>query len=350
MLGYREYEVLGKDLHDLIHHSQADGTPYPKEESPIEDTLRSGRSHRVYDEPIWRKDGTPFPARYSSYPVIDEGRLRGAVVAIEDITQRKRLEDALRDRNEQLRLAFEKEKESVKRLQDLDALKNEFVAMVAHDLRSPMTVIAGMADTMRKRWDTMEEERKLTFLQMMAENVHRLSDLVEDVLVVARIESDEFSYEIAPFDLAVPARRVAIELGGEALRDVIVGGDGLPFALGDEQRTWQILINLVSNALKFSPPDSAVEIDIVHDDNDMLRVAVVDHGIGMPEEEQSKLFQRFSRLSQKGLEKKVGGTGLGLYICKRMVEDQGGQIWVESEVGKGSTFSFTMPVAMEVDA
>lgn len=351
MFGYREYELLGKDLHRLIHHSFADGAPYPKGECPILDTLRSGRGHRMYDEVMWRKDGTSIPVRYSSYPIIDEGRLRGAVVAIEDITARKRLEEALRDRNEQLRLAFEKERDSVKRLQDLDALKNEFVAMVAHDLRSPMTVVAGMADAIRNRWDSMEEGKKLTFLEMISENIHRLSNLVEDILVVARLESDEFSYEIGPFDLVALARRVGTEMGEQAGRDVTVrAGDGFPDAHADDQRTWQILTNLVSNALKFSPQDSVVDIEIVHDDNDMLRVSVIDRGIGMSPEEQSKLFQKFARLSQKGLEKQIAGTGLGLYICRRMVEDQGGHIWVESEFGKGSTFTFTVPVATEVES
>jgi PAS domain S-box-containing protein len=348
MFGYREYEVLGKDMHELIHHSFADGAPYPKEECPIFDTLRSGRGHRMYDEVMWRGDGTPIPVRYSSYPIIDEGRLRGAVVAIEDITARKRLEEALRDRNEQLRLAFEKERDSVKRLQDLDVLKNEFVAMVAHDLRSPMTVVAGMADAIRNRWESMEEVKKLTFLEMISDNIHRLSDLVEDILVVARLESEEFSYELAPFDLVALVRRVGTEMGGQAGRDVLVrDGDELPDAYADDQRTWQVLTNLVSNALKFSPRDSEVEIEIVHDDNDMLRVAVIDQGIGMLSEEQSKLFQKFARLSQTGLEKQISGTGLGLYISKRMVEDQGGHIWVESEVGEGSTFTFTIPVATE---
>lgn len=349
IFGYREKEVVGKEMHRLVHHSHDDRSPYPAEECPIIQTLRTGRSHRVYDESMWRKDGAPFPARYTSFPIIDEGRLTGAVVSVEDITSRKRLEEALRDRNEQLSMAFEKEQDAVKRLKDLDVLKNEFVAMVAHDLRSPMTVIGGMADTLIQRGDSMDEEKKTTFLQMISESIARLSDLVEDVLVVARIESDEFSYELGAFDLGALVKRAVSDLGVEAADhaiDVRVA-EGLPDAYGDEQRTWQVLTNLISNALKFSPDDAAVEVAVEHDDEDMLRVDVTDQGIGMSPEEQSKLFQKFSRLSQSGLERKMPGTGLGLYICKRIVEDQKGRISVESALGNGSTFSFTLPVVPE---
>lgn len=348
MIGYKTAEVVGRNVHELIHHSYEDGSPYPKDDCPISQTLKTGRRGVVYDETMWRKDGAPFPVRYTSFPIIDEGRLVGAVVSIEDITARKRLEEVLRDKNAQLKLAFDKERESVKRLKDLDVLKNEFVAMVAHDLRSPMTVIAGMADTIIGRWDSMEDAKKQTFLQMISESVTRLSDLVEDVLVVARIESDEFSYELRDFDLGALVERVVADMAaGDRNPIEIVRTGGLPLAHADEQRTWQVVTNLVTNALKFSPEGAPVIVSVEHDDSDVLRVDVTDRGIGMSQEEQSKLFQKFSRLSQSGLEQKVPGTGLGLYICKRIVEDQGGKIWVESALGEGSTFSFTVPIESE---
>ncbi len=346
MLGLRPDNVVGQDMHSLIHHSHEDGTPYPLERCPISRSMRIGRGCKVDDEVLWRSDGTSFPAQYSAYPIIDDGRVTGAVVSVSDITQRKRLEEALRKTNLQLQAAYEKERTAVEKLTALDALKNEFVAMVAHDLRSPMTVISGLADTIRVKWDQLEESRKKEFLGLISNNVNNLSDLIEDVLQVARIESDEFSYEIAPFDVASVARRTATELmtANPGRQIEVLSSEGTPHAMGDAQRNWQILTNLTSNALKFSPEDLPVSIEVQHTDDDLLRISVEDRGMGIRPEEISKLFQKFSRVTQTG-PVKAKGTGLGLYICKRMVEDQGGEISVESTLGVGSTFIYTLQVA-----
>ncbi len=239
----------------------------------------------------------------------------------------------------------------MQQLRALDQLKNDFVAMVAHDLKSPMTVIGGLADTMIARWDRIEDERKVEFLSLISRNIFKLADLVDDVLQVARIESNQITYEIAPFDLAELARRTAAEsLPADSTREILVDApDPLPHALADEQRVWQVLTNLYSNALKFSPDDQPVEVSISHEDEDVLRVSVRDHGGGIRPEEMPKLFQKFSRLTQTGAEV-VKGTGLGLFICKRMIEEQGGRIWADSIVDEGSTFSFTLPVAPEPES
>lgn len=348
MLGYRPSDLQGKPMHDLIHHSHEDGSPYPSEECPIRRTLTTARPARVGDEVFWHKDGTMLPVQYSASPIAEDGRIAGVVVSFSDVTKRRRLEEALRRSNVQLQLAYDKEREAAQQLRTLDALKNEFVAMVAHDLRSPMTVIAGLAETMRARWDRLEDERKIQFLELISQNINNLSSLVEDVLQVARIESDEFSYEIRSFDVgALVARTVTDFTTAEPNRTLVVEvGEGLPRALGDEQRTWQVLQNLISNALKFSEDDAPVEVAVVHDDADVLRVSITDHGMGIRPEEIGKLFQKFGRVSQTGA-RAVKGTGLGLYICKRMVEDQGGEITVDSVLGEGSTFSFTLPVPGE---
>ncbi|MFN2388815.1 MAG: PAS domain S-box protein [Actinomycetota bacterium] len=347
MLGFRPDKVVGRNMHELIHHSHADGRRYPVEDCPIQRSMRIGRGCKVDDEVLWRSDGTSFPAQYSASPIIDEGKVTGAVVSISDITQRKRLEEALRKTNVRLQIAYDTERDAVEKLKTLDSLKNEFVAMVAHDLRSPMTVIAGLADTIRTKWDRLDEARKKEFLGLISQNVNSLSDLIEDVLQVARIESDEFSYEIGPFELGAVAVRTAEEMSRAHARPAtkVRVAETLPMALGDEQRNWQILTNLLSNAMKYSPDGAPVEVEVVSD-NDMVRVSVRDHGMGIRPEEMGKLFQKFSRVTQTG-PVKARGTGLGLYICKRMVEDQGGRIWAESALGEGSTFSYTLPVAGE---
>ena len=346
MIGYRSEELIGRNMHDLIHHSRPDGSPYPVEQCPIFRSFRMGRGCRVDDEVMWRKDGTPVPVRYSAFPIIDDGSVVGAVVSMSDTTQRRMLEDTLRQASSRAREAYEKEKEAVERLKNLDQLKNEFVAMVAHDLKSPMTVIGGLADTMSSKWDRIGDDRKMEFLGLISSNVRKLADLVDDVLQVARIESNEISYVIGPLDLSVLVQRTAEEQRqAEPARVITVSTpDTLPLALADEQRVWQVLTNLLSNALKFSPAGAPVEVSVIHDDDDALRVDVTDHGGGIRPEEMGKLFQKFSRLTQAGGEK-VKGTGLGLFICKRMIEEQGGHIWADSVLGEGSTFTFTLPTA-----
>jgi PAS domain S-box-containing protein len=346
MIGYRGEEAVGRNMHDLIHHSKPDGSPYPVEQCPIFRSFRLGRGCRVDDEVMWRRDGTPVPVQYSAFPIIDEGSVVGAVVSMSDVTQRRMLEDALRQANARSREAYEKEKDAVAQLKSVDQLKNEFVAMVAHDLKSPMTVIGGLADTMSSRWDRLSEERRMEFLGLISSNVRKLADLVDDVLQVARIEANEISYVIEPFDLAqLVERTVEEQRQADPERRIEVSKmEVLPPALADEQRVWQVLTNLLSNALKFSPADAPVEVSVQHDDDDALRIAVTDHGGGIRPEEMDKLFQKFSRLSQHG-GGAAKGTGLGLFICKRMVEEQGGQIWAESALGTGSTFTFTLPTA-----
>ena len=238
---------------------------------------------------------------------------------------------------------IEDERATAERLRELDQLKNEFIGVVAHDLRSPMTVIAGYVDTVLIRWDQLEDESKRDLLNVASRNTKRLSNLVEDVLQVARIESGEFPYEIEPFDLGALVKRTVQEMN-DARPDRAVCAEiprGLPIALGDEDRLWRVLTNLISNAQKFSPPDAPVDV-VVRTVDGGLQVSVTDRGPGIPEENLPRLFGKFSRLAQPASGEK--GTGLGLYISKALVEAQGGTIEADSEVGQGTTLRFTVPV------
>lgn len=228
------------------------------------------------------------------------------------------------------------------RLRELDQLKNEFVGVVAHDLRSPMTVIAGYVDTVLTRWDAIDDPTKRELLGVVTRNVKRLSVLVEDVLQVARIESGDYAFDVKPFDLARLVRRTVDEMNA-ARPDKPVHADvpdGLPAAFADEDRQWQVLTNLLSNAQKFSPKDSPVDVRVAVRPHE-LAVSVVDRGPGIQKDDLPRLFGKFARLgSAPGGEK---GTGLGLYICKALVEAQRGTISAESEVGRGTTMTYTVP-------
>lgn len=243
-------------------------------------------------------------------------------------------------------LLLHRERETAARLRALDALKSEFVSTVAHDLRSPMTVIAGFAEMLQLDGDSMPASERNSLLSRIVANTHRLSKLVADVLDVARIESGDLKYEMVTFDLAALIRRTVEEATmtqPERTCRLELPNHPLP-AFGDADRYWRVLTNLLSNAFKFSPEDAPVEVAVTAGEHE-LAVCVSDCGPGIDPEDLPRLFLKFSRVAQQGSGPKAPGTGLGLYISKHLVEDQGGRMWVESTPGEGSRFHFTVPAA-----
>jgi signal transduction histidine kinase len=245
---------------------------------------------------------------------------------------------------------LERERDANERLRQVDQLKTEFVAMVAHDLRSPMSVITGFADTMLDRWSELDDDHKIEYLQLISRNTRSLAEFVEDVLQVARMESGELHYDVQPFDARRVVARIVrdMQIAQPRMQLTIDAPEQLPTALGDEERNWQILTNLVSNAVKFSEGDPQIRVELrALPEERAVAIAVREHGVGISSEDLPRLFRGFSR---GGASRKVAGTGLGLYIVKSMVEAQGGRIWVQSEPGEGSTFTYTLPIATEEDS
>ncbi|MEO6867736.1 MAG: ATP-binding protein [Gaiellales bacterium] len=244
---------------------------------------------------------------------------------------------------------LERERDANERLRQIDQLKTEFVAMVAHDLRTPMAVISGFADTIHDRWTDLDDAHKLEYLQLISRNTHSLAQFVDDVLQVARMESGELHYEMEPFDARLVVSRIVHEMQvtHPELTLTVDAPAVLPAALGDVDRNWQILNNLVGNALKFSPSsDPRIEVLLREmPDEQSVSIAVRDRGVGIASEDLPRLFRRFSRVG--ATRRTVAGSGLGLYIVKSMVEAQGGRIWVQSTPGEGSTFTYTIPIARD---
>ena len=239
-------------------------------------------------------------------------------------------------------LAYEKERETVQRLEELDSLKNEFLAMVSHDLRNPLAVIGGFADTLAAMWSKLKDEQKLQMIDAMKRNAMSLAKRVEQDLDVALIESGKFSFRTRTFEIASAVRSVVDDaLRSYPGREIHLRiEDDLGQAIADIERTSQVLTNLISNAVKYSPDDAPVTVEVQRDEGGVL-ISVTDRGDGIPAEQQTNLFRKLSRL--EGSKERVKGTGLGLYISKALIEGMGGRIWCESIVGQGSTFRFTLP-------
>ena len=254
------------------------------------------------------------------------------VASLRDVTERKE--------------AYDRQHEAVRRLEELNRLKDDFVALVSHDLRSPMTIIGGWAKTLRANWDQLDVKQRDRAFDRIERTVDHLSTFVDSILQIAAIESGGFSYDIKPFDIHALILRTAVDArdNGRGISIEVKVPDDLPPVLADEQRTWQILMNLASNATKFSPAGGRVII-IASADDTSVDVSISDEGPGIAAEDQSKLFKKFSRLAQPS-SSDVKGSGLGLYITKLLVEGQGGRISVESELGTGATFTFSLPRAV----
>ena len=238
------------------------------------------------------------------------------------------------------------ERETTRRLLEQDQLKNERVAMMTHDIRSPLAVVIGAADMLEHRWKEYSEAKRAELLQAIRRQGKNLLSLVDDALHASSLESGSIVYEIVPFDLSLLVHELARDLmeADKSITLAVSAPTDLPEVKGDEKRNRQILFNLISNAIKFSPTEQPIDVTLSKDGTE-ARVAVRDRGIGLPEDQRETVFEKFTRLrrAQGGIA--VEGTGLGLYICRSMVEAQGGRIWVEPTDGPGTTFCYTLPLA-----
>ncbi len=227
-------------------------------------------------------------------------------------------------------------------LLELDRLKDEFVSLVSHDLRTPLTSIQGYVELLLEE---VPDEEHREYLAVVARNTERLQKLVDDLLFAARLQSGRLELELGDVDLAeiashtVETLRPRAEAASVALELEL---EGSPSVRGQASRLAQLLDNLVSNAVKFTPPGGFVRVRITELEARAL-VEVADSGIGIPEAERDRLFERFYRTSVV-TERQIEGTGLGLYITKAIVEAHHGRISVESEEGAGTTFRVELPL------
>ena len=276
------------------------------------------------------------PASYSQDASEDNGFSR--VVTLEQRSRTDRLE------SEALKLKQAQLEEALERVASLESLRNEFVAMAVHDIRTPAAVVAGFLQVLRKNWRAFDETAAQDLLTKGIHQTKRIQNLVDDMLTIAEIDSGGFTFRTEVLDMTAVIDE-AVTAARSAAPDIsfVVDVPHLPRALGDESRQIQILNNLLSNAGKFSPRGSTVTIEVSERRSDLL-VRITDEGIGIPSEDIPRLFKTFARLRQEGYEN-VKGTGLGLYICKVLVEGQKGAIGIEPRTQGGTVVWYTIPKA-----
>jgi PAS domain S-box-containing protein len=228
----------------------------------------------------------------------------------------------------------------------LEAIRAEFVATVSHELRTPLAALHGAAVTLTQRGHQLPAETKDRLMRMISTQSKRLAGLVEDILLAGQLDAGSLRVEREPFSAAEVARAAVDEARQRAAHRAMLRistSDDLPRVLGDEGRTHQILANLIDNAVKYSPAGSRVDV-AVQRENERVRFSVRDRGPGIPPTEREHVFEKFYRLDPDHRQG-VGGSGLGLYICRQLVSSMHGRIWVEAAPQQGSTFAFDLPIA-----
>ncbi|MDN5280331.1 MAG: hypothetical protein PWR01_4296 [Clostridiales bacterium] len=234
----------------------------------------------------------------------------------------------------------------IERLRQLNDLKNKFLGIAAHDLRSPLALVQSYVEMIEDESAGYDEEKKKYFFARIKAVSKRMLNLINDLLDISAIESGQLKLDLAETELK-PFLEEAVanhELTAK-MKSIKVIGDlesKLPKVKIDSRRITQVIDNLISNAVKFSPKNTSVKV-VTQTRNNFVKVSVIDQGQGIPEKEQGKLFSEFGKTSVKPTDGEKS-TGLGLAIVKKIVQGHGGKVGVESEVGKGSEFYFTLPV------
>ena len=244
-----------------------------------------------------------------------EGKFKDRILlAIEDITERRNIEQR----------------------------KDDFLSIASHELKTPLTTVVGYVQMMQRLIPEQASDKFRSVVAKTEVYVERLNQLLTELLDVSRIQSGniELHKELFDFDKMITEAVEGMQTATPKYRIKADGRAGVAY-FGDESHLTQVLTNLISNAIKYSPDADEVEVHVSRV-SDFIKVSVKDFGMGIKEDERKKIFERFYRVG--AIQKNFPGMGIGLYICDQIVKNHGGSFWVESELGKGSVFSFTLPI------
>ncbi|MCL4481574.1 MAG: PAS domain-containing sensor histidine kinase [Bacteroidetes bacterium] len=462
MLGYADSsEVIGRNMHDLIHHSHEDGTPFPVKDCKIFQAFTDGTENHVDDEVLWTREGKNFPAEYWSYPIIKQGKTIGSVVTFLDISERRNIERALRTNefhlkgiiegtnvgtwdwnvqtgeavfnerwakivgytlaelapvsiqtwidlayppdlkksDEELGKVFRHEQpfydfecrmkhrngelvwvhdrgkviewtqdglplrmtgthsditarkqmemalqESEARLRELNATKDKFFSIIAHDLKTPFTAVIGFSDVLLERVRSKEYERIEEFASIIQNSSKQALNLLSNLLEWSRSQTGRMELKLENTEIVALINEIVNLFQETAIQKSITITKNLPdqtFLMADKKMIATVIRNLISNAIKFTYPGGGITISIKQNKDELI-VEVKDNGTGISKENIDNLFRMDVNDSTLGTQNEKG-TGLGLLLCNEFIQKHGGRIWVKSKTGTGSTFSFSIP-------
>lgn len=326
ILGYdSEQDLIGKNMHELIHYSHAEGTFCPIEENSSKNNRLNGEGFHYYSEIFWRKDGTSFPVECWSQPIQRADKVLGSVVSFLDITERKLEEQHL--------LSSKNESDKA------NLAKSEFLARMSHELRTPLNAILGFTQLLDidKTLSVTSKE----FSNEIHKAGHHLLSLINDILDLAKIEAGRINIELKTAslkDIINECANLIIPLAQQSNSDFIYDTDAIQDISieTDPTRLTEVLLNLLSNAVKYNSENGTITFEAKLLNNNRLRISVTDTGDGLSKSQQQMLFKPFERLGAECT--KIEGTGIGLVISKHIIEILDGNIGVDSKIGEGSTF------------
>jgi len=339
LFGVPSSDAIGKSIGDFIE--MVEDYPGQNEERV---RLLLERGHNVEEQQYNTPAGKVWVDVHAQ-AIEKDGERQGWVTLSADITERKKMEQQLQKQMEELQAANDK-------LRELDKMKDSFLSTVSHELRTPLTSIKSFAEILLTYDEDKETQKE--FLTIINDESDRLTKLINNFLDLSKIESGRMQWETVELSLA-PVIKQAINITQTIAKEKDLTVEfpepsDLPMVSSDNDRTVQVVTNLLSNAIKFTPENGTIKLaaTVAKDGKskkgkDMVVVSVTDNGIGIAKKDLGAVFEKFKQVGDTLTDKPMG-TGLGLPICKEIIEHYGGRIWVESEIGKGSTFLFSLPV------
>ena len=334
MLGCSETEMLARPIYDFIYEAD-----YQTAQSNLE--ARKQGTGEKHEFKLKAKDGKAVWTYMSTSPVLDEnGKMLWSCSLVYDITERKQAEEQLRQSSERISLANAE-------LARATRLKDEFLASMSHELRTPLNAILGLSEALQEEVYGPLTDRQQRSLSTIEQSGKHLLELITEILDLSKIESGKMELQMAPVSLQNLCESSLAFVKQQAHQKKIELRSKISQGLGeielDERRIRQVLVNLLSNAVKFTPEGGKVGLEVeANPDSEILQFRVIDTGIGIAPENIDKLFKPFVQLDSS-LSRRYAGTGLGLALVRRIAELHGGSVCLESEIGKGSQFTITLP-------
>jgi PAS domain S-box-containing protein len=373
ILGYtNEQQVIGKNMHNLIHHTSPEGSKHEPGICKINNAYRKGRAMHSDDDIFWRADGTSFPVEYFSYPIRQNQKITGAVVSFQDISYRKKSEKELFQLKNDLEVQVNKRtaelREKVQKLdktqkamlymvEDLNRmtaelkqerhklkLSNEeleaFAYSVSHDLRAPLRAIEGFSQFLIEDYAEKLDDEGKRFIETIRQNTAAMDGLISDLLNlsrVSRVEMNPVRIDMSDLILSIYYELTTDE--DQKIFEITI--DKLPPVFCDVPLMKQVWRNLIGNAIKYSAGSSIKKIKVsAEESNENIVFCIKDYGAGFDERYVDKLFGVFQRLHKT---KDFEGSGVGLAIVKRIIKRHSGEVWAEGKINQGAAFYFSLP-------